>query len=561
MIIGIDLGTTNSLVSIWKDGASELVKNSLGQFMTPSVVGVSDDGHIICGQPAKERLYTHPHLTASVFKRFMGSQKTIQLGNKPFTPQELSSFVLKSLKADVEAYLGETVEEAIITVPAYFNDTQRKITKLAGELAGLKVERLINEPTSASLAYGIHQKDDVEILVIDLGGGTFDVSVLELFDGVMEVRASAGDSHLGGEDFSAVLMEHFISHIPDDRREQQVKDKVHHLIAEAERAKLALSEGEHYDMTMDLGDETLTVSVDRAGFEKLAAPLLKRIQDPIKQALQDSNIRPGDLDSVLLVGGATRMPMIAKLVTKMFGRFPDRSLDPDQVVALGASIQGALKRRDKALDEIVLTDICPYTLGIEVVTSLQDGGIQEGVFCPIIERNTTVPVSREDRFFTAHDQQSRINIRIYQGESRYTRDNILLGEIEVPVTPAAAGEKSVDVRFSYDINGLLEVDAAVVGEEQLHQLLIADDTHQLSEEDIAASREKLKALKIHPRNDTENIALLYRGNRLYSQHKGQVREEIGRLLDEFNNVLASQDLRKIQKVRKQIAEQLDHYEF
>ncbi len=558
MIVGIDLGTTNSLVSLWRDDTSVLIQNSLEQVITPSVVGLDDQGRIICGQAAKERLYTHPQLTTSVFKRYMGSQKEIKLGDKAFTPQELSSFVLKSLKADAEAFLGESITEAIITVPAYFNDKQRKMTKLAGELAGLKVERLINEPTSAALSYGIHEKEDVQILVIDLGGGTFDVSVLELFDGIIEVRSSAGDTNLGGEDFTKVLIDHFLSRntINDDVKERNK----HRLIAAAERAKVALSQGSDTSMKVEIEDKHYEIEVTQAEFEAQSSPLLKRLQDPVRQALRDCNIRPDQLQAVLLVGGATRMPMISKLVTKMFGRFPDKSLHPDHVVALGAAVQGALKSRNKALKEVILTDVCPYTLGLEVVTQLQNGQFKNGVFHPIIERNTTIPVSREDSFYTVYDNQDKLNIRVYQGESRQTQDNILLGNIEVPVEQAPSGERSVIVRFSYDSNGLLEIDAKVEGEQKGHQLIIADDTHQLTEDEISASIDKLKAFKIHPRDENENIALLYRGNRLYMQHQGERREAIGQMIDEFSHLLESQDKQKIKVARKEVAKHFDQFE-
>jgi len=563
MIIGIDLGTTNSLVSIWRDGASHVIPNKLGLALTPSVVGLDDQGQIVIGQAAKERLLTHPLLTASVFKRYMGSNKSINLGSEHFTPQELSAFVVKSLKADAEEFLGHEVTEAVITVPAYFNDTQRKFTKMVGELAGLKVERILNEPTGAALAYGLHEKEDIQFLVFDLGGGTFDVSVLELFDDIMEVRASAGDNQLGGEEFSSVIIDLFIKNLTVSETEKlSLREKyLHRLNAEAERAKLALSRDLEYVMNIDLDDFQHTLVLSRDDFEKACQPLLKRLQLPVKQALRDSNIKPAELDAVILVGGATRMPMISKLVTTMFGRFPEKKLDPDQVVAMGAAVQAALKSRDQALNEMVLTDICPYTLGIAVASETMNGQYRSGVFSPIIERNTTVPVSKQDRFYSIYENQDVINVRVYQGESREVSDNIFLGLIEVKVKPAPAGDAAVDVRFSYDINGLLEVETSVVGTDDTETLIIADKSHHLSKDDIKASLEKLNQLKIHPRENTENITLIHRGKRLYESNLSDRREIIGQLLDNFMVVLDTQDEHEIRKARKDFSEQLNQFEY
>ncbi len=562
MIIGIDLGTTNSLVSIWKDGKSTLVKNLFGDFVTPSVVGVDDDGRIIVGAPAKDRLLTHPDRSVAIFKRLMGSNASIKIADLVLKPQELSSFILKQLKEDVEALTGEKVSEAVITVPAYFNDTQRKMTKLAGRLAGLKVERLLNEPTAAALAYGLHEEKDNEILVFDLGGGTFDVSVLEMFDGIMEVRASAGNNRLGGEDFTRAIAQYFTEQLKHDGlipsgRLPRLEPKI---LAEAERAKVHLSTHHEYESHLVEGENTFSISITRQKFESVCESLLNQLQQPILQALNDCSIAPNQLDHVLLVGGATRMPIISKLVTKMFGVFPNKSLDPDQAVAKGAAIQAALKSQDESIEEVVLTDVCPYTLGIEVVTDTYDSKLVQGVFSPIIERNSTIPTSKMQTYYTANDNQESIDIKVFQGESRNTENNIYLGNVTVGVPKGLAGHQSIEVRFSYDTNGLLEVEALVVQTAERKSSLIVTGEDDLNDEQVNKSLEKLKSLKIHPRESMENTSVLYRANRLYEQNIGEKRELVGRVVDYFTGILESADEEKINLVREQVSRELDQYE-
>lgn len=561
MIIGIDLGTTNSLVSVYQNGKASLVKNALGSVITPSVVGVDDDGRIIVGQPAKDRLQTHPELTVAVFKRLMGSDQTIRLGSLELKPQELSSFLLRQLKEDVEAELGITVTEAIVTVPAYFNDLQRKMTKLAGRLAGIDVERLLNEPTAAALAYGAHEELETQILVFDLGGGTFDVSILEMFDGIMEVRSSAGDNRLGGEDFSQIIVKDFFAYLVEEHHlaEDTLRsDFLPKILAECERAKTALSTQLEYLLSIEINGQSYQLTYSRDTFEKAAQPLLDRLILPVKQALTDSSIKLSELDQVLLVGGATRMPMISKLVARMFGRLPSREVNPDEVVAMGAGYQAALKAKDAQINDVVLTDVCPFTLGIEIVNEL-GGRIISGVFSPIIERNTTIPVSRMERYYTTADQQEYVGIKAYQGESRHTSNNVYLGLLEVPVPKGEAGEQAIDVRFSYDINGLLEVETTVVSTNEKQSIVISNN-HDLSEDDIQKSLEKLTAMKIHPRENTGNIAFLSRANRLYEQHLGDSREEVGRIIDYFNSILERPNKADVDAIRINLNSELDKYE-
>lgn len=560
MIVGIDLGTTNSLVAVWRETSSELVPNALGQFLTPSVVGLDEQGRVLVGQAARERLHTHPHLTAALFKRYMGSATEVRLGERLFRPEELSALVLKSLKEDVERAYGEPVEEAVISVPAYFSDAQRKATRIAGELAGLKVEKLINEPTAAALAYGLHQRDkETSFLVFDLGGGTFDVSILELFDGVMEVRASAGDNFLGGEDFDSLLLEHFLEQqagVADFPERQTVLQA---LRREAERVRRALGQESSAEFNLRVDGRQWTQTITQAQLATLYTPLLERLRTPIERALRDARIRVSDLDEILLVGGATRMPLVRKLAAGLFGRFPSISLDPDQVVAQGAAVQAALKVRSAALEEVVLTDVCSYTLGIE--TSQQYGSqIESGHYLPIIERNSVVPVSRVKTVQTLHDHQEQVLLKIFQGESRLVRDNVALGQLEIKVPKRKAGEVSLDVRFTYDINGLLEAQVSIPLTGESHSLVIENNPGVLTPEEIRERLKALEQLKVHPRDQQVNTLLSARLERLYQESLGELREQIGYWAGQFQQVLETQDERKIREVRTQLSEQLQRLE-
>src|SRR6201991_2985861 len=520
MIVGIDLGTTNRLVAAWVDGAPRLIPNALGGMLTPSCVGIDEDGSVLVGEAARERLQTHPEQTASLFKRYMGSARTVRLGDRDYRAEELSALVLRSLKADAEAALGVPITEAIITVPAYFSDAQRKATRIAGELAGLKVERLLNEPTAAALAYGLHDaQGETQFLVFDLGGGTFDVSILEMFDGVMEVRASAGDNMLGGEDFVTLIADlAFQKGIPEAARTDAVF--MQRLIARAETAKrqLGTQTGVAFDVSWRGSDAR--IELDPEAFEKLSQPLLTRLWRPSERALRDERIRAADLDNVVLAGGATRMPMIRALATRMFGRFPAMGQNPDEVVALGAAVQAGLKMKDKALDEMVMTDVCPYTLGTAISRPMEGGRRANGLYSPIIQRNTVVPVSRVERYFPVDPHQPSIRIDVYQGESRMVRDNILLGEITIPILPGPGHADGVDVRFTYDVNGLLKVEVTVVATGDVNRIVIESGEAHMPPDEIARRLEALSALKIHPRDTLEYRTLLARAERLYEQLLG-----------------------------------------
>ncbi|KTD86693.1 molecular chaperone HscC [Paenibacillus etheri] len=560
-MIGIDLGTTNSLVAYWTETGPAIIPNVLGEHLTPSVVSLDSNGEILVGQIAKERLITHPNATVSTFKRYMGTEKKYRLGCYSFSPEELSSFIIKALKEDAETFLGEEVTEAVISVPAYFNDTQRNATKRAAEIAGLKVERLINEPTAAAISYGLHQQqEDTRFLVFDLGGGTFDVSILEFFEGVMEVKSIAGDNYLGGEDFSQLLASHFIysQGIDGDQLDYKTSSAI---LKQAEVCKLALSRNSIGAMSLTLGERTFEMEVDRDDFEKIVNQLLVRLRHPIERAMRDAALLPEELDAIILIGGATRMPVIRSIIGKMFGRLPFTEINPDEAVVLGAAIQVALKERNQALSEVVLTDVNPYTLGIEMSKQVdRDRNYEDGYFSPIIERNMPIPISRVEEFCTIRDNQLRIRIYIYQGESRRVENNIKLGELAVEVPPAPAGEQSILVRFTYDINGILEVEVTTISTGIMKRLVITQNPGNLTDQQIEDRLKVLKDIKIHPRDRVANRLLLAKGERLYEEVLGDKRSEVEFVMHQFERVLATQDEKRIEEVASELKRKLDHLE-
>jgi molecular chaperone HscC len=561
MIVGIDLGTTNSAVAVWRDGEAVLIPNSIGDVLTPSAVSLGDDGAVLVGMAARERQATHPDLTATAFKRYMGTQQMAQLGRARYSAEDLSALVLRALKADAEAFLGEPVEAAVITVPAYFNDRQRKATRRAGEIAGLKVERLLNEPTAAALAHGIHQKEDKQpFLVFDLGGGTFDVSIVEIFEGIIEVRASAGDNRLGGEDFNDVLIELVRDRLPglrDDASDSRLREIMR---AAAERCRRGLSTAEAAPFSFVWKEQAFESEVAGAAFEDAAGPLVARLREPVLRSLRDSNIVSDMLSEVILVGGATRMPVVRRAVTRMFGRFPGTAVDPDQAVALGAAVQAGLRARDAALDEIRLTDVCPFTLGVDTAEFDGQGRLHQGLFAPIIDRNTVIPASRVHSFSTLQDNQRVVAFGIYQGEARNVAANVKLGEVSLPVPARPAGQVQVDCRFSYDASGLLEVDVTVPETGVARQLVICDDADAPDAKEVEKRRQVLAALKVHPRDDAANAALLARAARCYESFLGERRDLIGQFILAFETALAGQDPRTIDSVRRDIEERLNAIE-
>lgn len=565
MIIGIDLGTTHSLLAIWQDGEAKLIPNALGSVLTPSVISIDKDGAVLVGQAAKERLISHPEQTASVFKRFMGSQKEYRLGAQRFSSEELSALVLKSLKADAEAHLGEPVTEAVITVPAYFNDHQRQATKNAAQMAGLTVRRLLNEPTAAAMAYGLHEMEkDSEFLILDLGGGTFDVTLLELFSGVMEVRASAGDNSLGGEDFTDVLVKGFMENCQPSQLESAFWQPYTSLLyGEAETCKRTLTKQKQATMSMTVEGISYEWTVTEAAFEKLCAPLFKRFRDTIERAVRDARLRIKNLDEVVLVGGATRMPVFRQLMTRLMGRFPSVQMNPDQTIAIGAAIQAGLAAEDAALDEVILTDVAPYSMGVDTSVKVTKEQYQHGIFAPIIERNTVIPTSKVHSFYPTRDEQKDVKFDVYQGEARLTRDNIKLGELTVTIPASYRGratELPIEVRFSYDVNGLLEVDINLSDDEKSYNLVIQNGAKQLSLDEIERSKARLSDLKIHPRDQAENRSLLARAERLYTQRLGFEREQLSRLIGWYESILDRQDLQQIRQANIDLEKSLEQFE-
>lgn len=563
MIIGIDLGTTNSLVAYFTDDKAKIIPNRLGSNLTPSVVSIDEDGTIYIGQTAKERLVTYADSTVELFKRSMGTNKEYSIYGKKYRAEEIASLLLKGLKEDAENYLGEQITEAIISVPAYFNDTQRKATKRAGMLAGLKVERIISEPTAAAVSYGLQNKElNTKFLVFDLGGGTFDISILEKFESILEVRAVAGDNFIGGEDFTTVLVQMFINEHELDIDCLDSKT-VAHIRKQAENGKINLSDSKSKDeiqIKCNVNEETLISTFTLEEYEEACSILLEKIRRPIERSLKDARLRLADIDEIIMVGGATKLSILRKYVSKLFGRIPNTEINPDEVVALGTAIQGALKGRNAALREIIMTDVCPFTLGTEIVTQKKDETIENGHFLPIIERNTVIPVSRTETLYTANDNQERIRIRILQGESRFAKNNVFLGEIFINVPRNKAGEESVDVTYTYDINSILEVEIKVNSTNDKKKMILKRDSLDYTDEEIEQRLEALSYLKISPREEEENKQLLFKGESLYEELLGDVRKQIEKHLTKFEEALDSRDAQLIREEREDFKEFLNMIE-
>ena len=563
MILGIDLGTTNSLVAVYKDGDVTVIPNRLGSLLTPSVVSVDAEGTVYVGETALERKSVDPANTVSGFKRAMGTERIYELQGKKYRAEDLSSFILRSLKEDAEAYLGCEVDEAVISVPAYFNDRQRKDTKKAGELAGFKVERIINEPTAAAIAYGIDQKDDldeeVRYLVFDLGGGTLDVSILELDDMIMEVRAVAGDNFLGGEDFTEVLYRMFINKFEIDEREVPLKTLTH-LKRQAEKAKKEFCQKDKIILSAVINEEPLHMEVTLKEYEEACQLLFERIKKPIERSLRDARIRLDDIDEVVLVGGATKLPLVRRFVGRLMGRPAKAGINPDEAIVIGAALQAAMKERNRDIKEIVLTDVCPYSLGTD--TSIRGIGdsLESGYFDPIIERNTVVPASRTKKYWTVRDNQRSVSVDILQGESRLAKGNLKLGSITVPVPPRPAGEESITVTFTYDINALLEVIVKVDSTEVTKKVIIKGEDSIYDDAAAEARMAQLDYLKIHPRDQEENKLLLLKAERMYEEALGDLRPMINRSLMEFEAILNRQKPEEITQGREDFREALSQLE-
>lgn len=560
MIVGIDLGTTNSLVAYYTKDGPKMIPNRLGKNLTPSIVSVDGD-EIYVGETARERMLLYPDTAANVFKRTMGSDKKYRLGERFFTSEELSSFVLRSLKEDAEVYLGEPVTEAVISVPAYFNDARRKATKRAGELAGLKVERIISEPTAAAIAYGLYEcKEDAKFLVFDLGGGTFDVSILELSGPILEVRAVAGDNFLGGEDFTNVLEDMFYEKFDSLHRDELDSKTLKYIHKQADLCKMGFEDNRISKMTCVVEEETYEIEIDLTEYEKKCEELLERIRIPVKKSLTDSRLRLSEIDKVVLVGGATKLPVVRRFVGKLFRTLPDTTINPDEAIALGAAIQAAMKERKESIREVILTDVCPFTLGTEVSVERENGGYESGHFCPIIERNTVIPASRTETLYTIRDNQSVVCVNVLQGESRFASNNLLLGELNIEIPKAPKGQESIDVTYTYDVNSILEVQVKINSTGKVVKQILKGQQVDMTDEEIAARMEELAYLKIPPREQEENKLLLLRGERLYEENLGDDRRIIEHALQKFELALNTQDPVKIESARGDFKEFLDEWD-
>ncbi len=557
-IIGIDLGTTNSLCAVFEDGQPKLIPNAHGGVLTPSVVGILDDGQVIVGDSAKELRVTKPGNCASCFKRWMGTDQTIRIGDREFNSTELSSLVLRSLKADAEKYFGHAVHEAVITVPAYFNENQRKATKNAGEMVGLKVRRIINEPTAAALTYGFHDRDaEKHLMVIDLGGGTFDVTLMEIFEGTLEIISTAGESQLGGEDFTDRLVSAVYQRekLHLETAELKFPLRTARLREECDSAKQSLSDAEKAKIRIpdDTGsfDNNKSLNIDRDTFAKICKNLLARLKAPISKVLRDGRQAPEDIADVILVGGATRMVLMHQIVEGFFGKPAHIKFNPDEVVALGAAVQAALIGDDKAVDDMVMTDVCPFTLGVEIAKQFGNQ-VMEGYFQPVINRNTTIPVSCEETFYTIAPNQSEVLMRVFQGESRKVNDNLELGDLKITGIPPGPAGQAVQVRFTYDINGLLEVEAIIPATQKRFRVVLSNHCSSMSEDELAKALRKLQKLKFYPRDELRNQRLVRFCERMVAEVSPFHRQQLEDAIDLFEHAMSSGDKEVFQLMKDRL---------
>lgn len=566
-VIGIDLGTTNSCVAVMEGGEATVIANAEGNRTTPSVVGFSKTGERLVGQVAKRQAVSNPDKTVISIKRHMGSDYKVKIDDKNYAPQEISAMILQKLKTDAEAYLGQTVTQAVITVPAYFTDSQRQATKDAGAIAGLEVLRIINEPTAAALAYGLDKQEDQTVLVFDLGGGTFDVSVLELSQGMVEVKATSGNNHLGGDDFDQRLIDYMAAEFKKSHGVDLTKDKValQRLKEAAEKAKIELSGVTSSNVNLPFitmtedGPQHLDMNISRAKFEELTRDLVEATLGPTKQALQDAKLSFNDIHQVILVGGSTRIPAVQEAIRKLSNKEPHKGVNPDEVVALGAAIQGGVLGGE--VKDIILVDVTPLSLGIETLG---------GVFTRIIDRNTTVPTTKSQIFSTAADSQTSVDIHVLQGEREMAAYNKTLGRFQLTgIPPAPRGVPQIEVKFDIDANGIVHVSAKDMATGNEQKVTITSSTG-LSEDEIEKMRKdaeahaeedrKLKEL-IDAKNEADSLA--YQTEKTLKDFEGKgdpaERENISKAAAELKNVATGSNLEEIKAKTEELTKILYPY--
>ena len=572
-IIGIDLGTTNSCVAVMEGGKPVVIANSEGQRTTPSVVAFTKSGERLVGEPAKRQAVTNADRTISSIKRHMGTDYKVTIDGKDYTPQEISAMILQKLKADAESYLGETVTEAVITVPAYFNDAQRQATKDAGRIAGLDVKRIINEPTAAALAYGLDNEGEQKIMVYDLGGGTFDVSLIEIGDGVIEVLATSGNNHLGGDDFDKKLMDYMIEDFKSKEGIDLSKDTMalQRINVAAEQAKKELSSAGKTTINLPYitataeGPKHFEMELTRAKFDEITADLVEKTAEPVKNALSDAGVSASELGKVLLVGGSTRIPAVQEKVKQLTGKEPNKSLNPDECVALGASVQAGKLAGDAGAGDVLLLDVTPLTLSIETMG---------GIATHMIERNTTIPTKKSQIFSTAADNQSAVDINVVQGEREFAKDNKSLGQFRLDGIPAAKrGVPQIEVTFDIDANGIVNVSAKDLGTGKEQHITITGGSNMSDEEIDKAVKEaaqfeaadKKKKEGVELRNDADSMifqtekALAEVGDKLDAADKETVEADIKALKDlvekvKDNDELTAEQMDEIKAAKDKLVE-------
>lgn len=555
-ILGIDLGTTNSLGAVYRNGKVELIPNRFGSFLTPSVVSVTEDGSVVTGQIAKERLITHPKDTAFSFKKNMGSDQKYNLGGKTFLPEELSGFLVSVIVEDAKEYMGEEIKDVIISVPAYFHDKQRVATKRAGALAGVNVKRIVNEPSAAALASYFDTQNEQLFLVFDFGGGTLDVSIVDCFDTMVEILAVSGDNHLGGDDFNEAVADGFLREHQLQRENLSEKEYAI-LLRQAEKCKIALSTEQEVKMTAVLGGQTYQSVYTNERMMRESSAVWKRIQTVLRHVLRDSRVELEDIDAVIMAGGSGKMPLVQSYMEQLFEQTPLVTGFSDQLIARGLGLVCGVMEREDEVRDYILTDICPFTLGTGVNNETDP---KHPYMSAIIERNTILPCSRIQRFSTASDYQKEVKIEILQGEEPYAEDNVQLGLITTMVPKKKRGQESVDVRFTYDINGILEVEVTVVSTGKSVTKVLSQS---MDEKELARRMKQLEKLKVHPKDMTENQLILERLQALYEEALPETRDRLMYHIRNFESTLAGQDPRRIRKYREfleHMIASLEHYD-